>query len=68
MRDLRIRLYMNDNCAGSFNQVVLQPTSMNLPAKKYEFNAVFDALSTHEAVFAQVHDSYGDEQCGCQNL
>ena len=41
-------------CAGSFNQVVLQPTSMNLPAKKYEFNAVFDAEATHDAVFAQV--------------
>jgi hypothetical protein len=41
---------------------------MNLPAKKYEFNAVFDALSTHEAVFAQVRDSYGDEQSGCQDL
>jgi hypothetical protein len=27
---------------------------MNLPAKKYEFSAAFDAESTHEAVFAQI--------------
>ena len=42
--------------AGSGAQVVLQPTSMNLPAKKYDFSAAFGTDATHEAVFAQVVD------------
>jgi hypothetical protein len=38
--------------------VVLQPTSMNLPAKKYEFTAAFGTDATHETVYAQVTMRY----------
>jgi hypothetical protein len=41
-------------CTGSSGQVVLQPTSTNLPAKKYDFDAAFEADASHEAVFSQV--------------